>query len=132
VDNVAHGQSDVLVYDNNWPGQVRRVHWNTRTDSWSYVAAQNPSVPGSMYKGNAGTGTLSLIPTTPGWASTSVRSAPNQMWLHGNAYNHAQLLIRDPQERAIGYEGATLVRQIPGATAVFAARLVPPCRCGVG
>jgi hypothetical protein len=130
VDSLGHGKYDVLVYDNNWPGQVRRVHFDTHTNSWSYVAAANPSVPGSMYQGDAKTGTLSLIPTTPGLGvhfcpfcaeSVGSKTAYNQMWLQGNAYNHAELLIRDPQGRAIGYEGANFVRQIPGATAVFPA-----------
>jgi hypothetical protein len=128
VDNRGHGRYDVLVYDNNWPDQVRRVHFDTNTDSWSYVAAVNPSVPDAVYSGDARTGTLSLIPTTPGLgvhfcpfcaAAAGRRNAYNEIRLQGNPYNQAHLLIRDQQGRALGYEGGTLVNLIPGARAVF-------------
>jgi hypothetical protein len=129
VDSLGHGQYDVLVYDNNWPGQARRVHFNTRTNSWSYVAAQNPSIPGSLYKGDARTGTLSLVPTTTGLgvhycpfcASTTPRpqGAYNEMWLQGNPFNHGHLFITDAQEHSIGYDHGNFVSQFPGALAVF-------------
>jgi hypothetical protein len=128
VDSLGRGQYDVLVYDNNWPDQVRRVHFDTRADSWSYVAAVNPSTPGSLYRGNARTNTLSLIPTTPGlgvhvcpFCATSVGPASmyNEMWLEGNPYNHGHLLIRDAQGHAIGYDHGNFVTQFPGASALF-------------
>jgi hypothetical protein len=126
VDSLGHGQYDVLVYDNNWPDQVRRVHFNTRTDSWSYVAAINPSVPGSLYQGNAKTGTLSLVPTTTGLGvhycpfcdNPGVNPNPfYQLWLQGNPYNHGHLFIKLGQ--SIGYDHGTFVNQMPGSSAVF-------------
>ena len=128
VDNLGGGQYDVLVYDNNWPKKVRRVHFDTNANTWSYVAAANPSVPDSVYSGDAQTGTVYLVPTTPGLgvhfcpfcAEAEGRpNAYNEIQLQGNPYNHAHLLIRDPQGRALGYEGSKLVTGIPGATAVF-------------
>ncbi len=127
VDNRGHGLYDVLVYDNNWPGQARRVHFDTNANTWSYVAASNPSVPDSVYSGNAQTGTLYLEPTTPGLgvhfcpfcAATAGPRTYNEIRLAGNPENHAHLLIRDPQGRALGYENGKLVTQIAGATAVF-------------
>jgi hypothetical protein len=128
VDSLGHGKYDMLVYDNNWPGQSRRVHIDTRNNTWSYVAAVNPSVPGSLYRGNARTGTLALIPTTPGLgvhvcpfcASTSGPATKyNQIWLQGNPDNHGHLLISDAQGQRIGYAHGTFVRQFPGATAAF-------------
>jgi hypothetical protein len=128
VDSLGHGQYDVLVYDNNWPDQVRRVHFNTNTNSWSYVAAVNPSVPGSVYRGDARTGTLSLIPTTPGLGvhvcpfCTTPNGNPypyTETWLQGNPYNHGHLLIRDDQGHEIGYDHGVFTRKFPGATAVF-------------
>ncbi len=128
VDDRGGGRYDVLVYDNNWPGQTRRVHFDTNSDSWSYVAGANPSVPDSVYNGNAQTGTVSLVPTTPGLGvhfcpfcagAVGRPNADNEIRLQGNPDNHAHLLIRDQQGRALGYEGSTLVSQIPGARAVF-------------
>jgi hypothetical protein len=128
VDSLGHGRYDVLVYDNNWPDQVRRIHVNTRTDSWSYVAAINPSVPGSVYKGNAQTGTLSLVPTTTGLgvhycpfcANPGVNPNPYyQLWLQGNPYNHGHLFIQNPQGQGIGYDHGNFISQMPGASAVF-------------
>jgi hypothetical protein len=69
-----------------------------------------------------------LLPTTPGLgvhfcpfcADAAGRpNAYNELELQGNPDNHAQLLIRDPQGRALGYEGGKLISQIPGASAVF-------------
>lgn len=127
VDSRGGGRYDVLVYDNNWPGQVRRVHFDTHANTWSYVAAANPSVPDSTYTGNAKTGTLNLIPATPGLGvhfcpfcdQADGRPTYNQLSLEGNPYNHAHLLIRDPQGRALGYVGGKLVSQIPNARAMF-------------
>ncbi len=128
VDSRGGGRYDVLVYDNNWPGQVRRVHFDTHADTWSYVAAANPSVPDSVYNGNAKSGTLNLVPTTPGLGvhfcpfcaeAVGRPNAYNEIRLAGNPYNHAHLLIHDPQGRALGYEGGQLVSRIPGARAVF-------------
>ena len=128
VDNLGGGKYDVLVYDNNWPDKVRRVHFDTNADTWSYVAAANPSVPDSVYEGSAQTNTLYLNPTTPGLgvhfcpfcAEAAGRpGALNEIRLEGNPYNHAHLLIRDSQRRALGYEGEKLVSGIPGGSAVF-------------
>ena len=128
VDSRGGGRYDVLVYDNNWPGQTRRVHFDTNSDSWSYVAAANPSVPDSEYNGNAQTNTVSLIPTTPGLGvhfcpfcaeAAGPPNADNELRLEGNPDNHAHLLIHDPLGRALGYEGGKLVSEIPGARAVF-------------
>jgi hypothetical protein len=128
VENLGGGKSDVLVYDNNWPKQVRRVHFDTNSNTWSYVAAANPSVPDSVYNGDAQSGTVYLVPTTPGLGvhfcpfcaeAAGHPNAYNEIRLAGNPYNHAHLLIRDPQGRALGYEGEKLVKAIPGATADF-------------
>ena len=127
VDDRGRGRYDALVYDNNWPDQVRRVQFDTHSNSWSYVAAVKRSAPAAVYRGNARTGTLGLLPTTPG---LGVHSCPfcagavgrakayNEIQLQGNPYNHAHLLIRDTQSRALGYAGGKFVNQIPGARTV--------------
>jgi hypothetical protein len=128
VASRGHGLYDVLVYDNNWPDQVRRVHFNTLADTWSYVAAVNPSMPGSLYRGDAQTGTIELIPTTPGLGvhvcpfCSTANGNPypfTQSWLQGDPYNHGHLLIRDDQGHEIGYDHGVFTRRFPRATAVF-------------
>ena len=56
----------ILVYDNNFPGQTRKVLVNTKTDTWSYRAAANPHAPASRYTGDATTQSLLLLPARPG------------------------------------------------------------------
>ena len=128
VDNRGGGLYDVLVYDNNFPGKVRRVHFDTNANTWNYTASTKPNEPDSVYSGDAQTNTVYLVPTTPGLgvhfcsfcASAVGRpNAYNEIRLEGNPDNHAHLLIRDPQGRALGYEGNQLVSRIPGALAVM-------------
>ena len=104
VDSLGGGQYDVLVYDNNWPGQARRVHFDTNADTWSYVAATSPSVPDSVYSGDAQTNTLYLLPTTPGLGvhfcpfcaeAVGRPNAYNELELQGNPENHAPAI--DPR-----------------------------------
>jgi hypothetical protein len=121
------GKVDVLVYDNNWPGEVRRVHFDTRANTWSYVAGATRSEPDYLYQGNAKTKTISLLPTTPGLGvhycpfcsgGTDRAKTYNEISLQGNPYNHAHLLMRDPQGHALGYQRGKLLTQIPGARVV--------------
>lgn len=68
-----NGQYSIEIYDNNYPGEVRTIHVDTLTNSWSYVASTNPNVPADRYTGNAHTKTLELSPTLPG---TKVQPCP--------------------------------------------------------
>ena len=122
VEDLGRGRYDVLVYDNNWPAETRRLHINTRNNTWNYQFE-----PGDVYRGNAGTKTLFLSPTTPG---LGVHQCPfcsgrsggetrfNELRLEGNPFSHAHLLITDDQGRRIGYVGSRFVNEIPGASAV--------------
>jgi hypothetical protein len=122
VEDRGRGRYDVRVYDNNWPGETRRLHINTRNKTWSYEFE-----PGDVYRGNAGTKTLFLSPTMPGlgvhqcpFCSGRVQGEThfNELRLEGNPSNHAHLLITDDQGRRIGYLGSRFVNEIPGASAV--------------
>ena len=122
VENRGSGRYDILVYDNNWPGTTRRVHVNTRANTWNYQFE-----PGDVYRGNAKTHTLELSPTIPG---LGVHQCPfctgrrgvvtrfNELRLEGDPFNHAHLLITDDQSRRIGHVGRRFVNEIPGASAV--------------
>ncbi len=125
VEERGPGRFDVLIYDNNFPGVTRRLHIDTRADTWSYEF--DPGQPGSLYKGNAKTKTLTLSPITPGlgvqqcpFCAPRSSKAPrfNELRLEGNPFNHAHLLIVDEQGRRLGYVGSRFVSEIPGASAV--------------
>src|SRR5262249_52206247 len=45
VDYKGNGQYEVMIYDNNWPGQSRAIAFDTNKDTWSYDAASNPDDP---------------------------------------------------------------------------------------
>ena len=66
VQNKGNGLFEILIYDNNWPGQTRSIAVDTKADTWTYDAAINPNEANSLYTGNAETKTLSLFPTSPG------------------------------------------------------------------
>jgi hypothetical protein len=66
VDSLGHDRYGIRIYDNNWPGRVRTITVNGRSDTWSYQATQNPHDKSELYVGNAQTKTLQLWNLTPG------------------------------------------------------------------
>jgi hypothetical protein len=125
VEKVGPGEYEILVYDNNWPGNDdRRLQINTNTDTWSYYAMVSPGYPQAMYEGNAKSQTLRLAPVTPG---LGVQPCPfcvgrkgggsdyNQVRLDGTSNEHARLVIIDGKGRKTGFVGNKFVNQIPGA-----------------
>lgn len=125
VEDLGGGQYAVHVYDNNWPGDANRVlSVDTIANTWSYLAATNPSEPGSVYRGNAKTNTFQLWPTRPGLAIQDCtfcvgrqgsNSRYNEIALSSPGDEHAHLLIRDQKGRKVGFENGKLINQIPGA-----------------
>ena len=127
------GQYQVLIYDNNWPGQTRAIAFDTNKDTWSYDAAANPSDPTELYEGDADTKTLVLFPTSPGQGTqpcpfcgtvpkqgstagtTGGGAAPRQIYLTGSATNHSHVLVTDQAGHRLGYVNGKLVNEIPGA-----------------
>jgi hypothetical protein len=125
VEKVGPGEYEVLVYDNNWPGNdERRLQINTNTDTWSYYAMVSPGYPQAMYEGDAKSKSLRLAPVTPG---LGVQPCPfcvgrqgggskyNQVRLDGTAHEHARLVIEDTHGNKTGFVGKEFVNQIPGA-----------------
>ena len=125
VEKTGPGEYEVLVYDNNWPGNDnRRLQINTKTNTWSYYAMVSPGYPQAMYEGNAKSESLRLAPVTPG---LGVQPCPfcvgrqgggskyNQIRLDGTSNEHARLLVVDAQGRKTGLVGNQFVNQIPGA-----------------
>lgn len=125
VEDLGAGKYSVHVYDNNWPGDADRVlSIDTVANTWSYLAATNPSQPGSVYRGNAKTNTLQLWPTRPGFeiqdcpfcvGRQGAKSKYNEVSLSNPGDEHAHLLITDQKGRQTGYLNGKLVNRIPGA-----------------
>jgi hypothetical protein len=125
VEKTGPGEYEVLVYDNNWPGNdTRRLQINTKKNTWSYYAMVSPGYPQAMYEGDAKSKTLRLAPVTPG---LGVQPCPfcvgrqgggskfNQIRLDGTSNEHARLLVVDAKGRKTGLIGDRVVNQIPGA-----------------
>jgi hypothetical protein len=132
-----NGKYEVLIYDNNWPGQSRAIAFDTNKDTWSYQAAANPSDPSELYEGNAQTKTISLFPNTPaaqgtqpcpfcGTQSKNGSTAGNtgatptaEVLLTGSATNHSHVLVTDQAGHRLGRVNGQLVNEIPGARYVL-------------
>lgn len=137
VDRLARGKYAILVYDNNHPGQARKVMVDAKANTWSYRAAVNPKTPGSLYKGNAGSHTLFLLPARPGLGvqscpfcaplgppsfTSALRAAANvtprrplqSIRLQSSGPVNSHLLITDAAGRRLGFIRGKLVNEIPG------------------
>jgi hypothetical protein len=138
------GKVAILVYDNNYPKNIREVNVDRNANTWTYNGSTNPDVTASDYQGDASTNTLEIDPLEPGEskqpcpfcaASTAAQAAyrvgpgvvqaanpapMEEIFLDGNPNNHAHLLITDSQKRHLGYLDGKFVNEIPGATADFA------------
>ena len=127
-----NGQYQVLIYDNNWPGQTRAIAFDTTKDTWSYDAAANPSDPTEHYEGDANTKTIVLFPTSPGrgtqpcpfcdivpsngsTAGSTGAARTAEIYLTGSFTNHSHVLVTDQAGHHLGYLNGQLVNQIPGA-----------------
>ncbi len=129
VDNKGAGTFQVLIYDNNWPGQSRAISFDTKANTWTYDAAVNPGVPNSVYEGDAQTKTISLFPTSPGLGTQpcpfcakqpttgTAKAGDNteEISLMGSTTEHASFVVTDDAGHRLGYINGNLVNQIPGA-----------------
>jgi hypothetical protein len=130
IKSVEDGLYTILVYDNNYPGEVRELLIDERDNSWAYEAAINPQVESELYTGNADTQTLDLTPTSarlvtqectfcaegygflPGAKLASPVPTHNQIFLDGKG----RILITDEQGNRLGYVDGKIVNEIPGAS----------------
>jgi hypothetical protein len=60
------GVFDLVIYDNNFPNQLRTIVVDTNANSWDYLGGTDPSNTNERYVGNAQTGTLELEYLVPG------------------------------------------------------------------
>jgi hypothetical protein len=123
VERASGGVVDVLVYDNNFPGERRVLRIDTARNTWSYVASPNPSIPTSLYEGDLASRTLGLVRASTRLEPQICRdcearrdlvgdyAGARRVWVDGGAH----LLLRDEAGRALGYRNGALVQEIAGA-----------------
>lgn len=118
------GLVDILVYDNNAPGEERAIVVDPMANTWSYRASTDPSVTESEYEGDESTDTLRLGPlaaregrmTCPfcGQSSNGDTTPPRRVDVSGDA----EARIVDAEGHQMGHMGDALVNDIPGARIV--------------
>ena len=130
VEDKGDGLFAILVYDNNYPGEVRELFIDSRDNSWTYETSINPEVETDVWSGNAETETLELTPTSVRFAvqycpfcdsaSSSSHTGGyfaqqaqqfNQIFLDGDGH----ILITDDDGNRLGYVDGKIVNEIPGA-----------------
>lgn len=130
VEDQGGGVFWIMIYDNNYPNEARHIIVDTNADTWEYEAAINPQVASELYRGDANTQTLEIVPTSArlgeqvcDFCSESVSdnghgpvlAAPaqryNEVWMEGDA----AFLLTDSRNRKLGFDGTTFVNQIPEA-----------------
>ncbi|MBI3164823.1 MAG: hypothetical protein HYZ24_09075 [Chloroflexi bacterium] len=130
VEDKGDGLYAILVYDNNYPGQVRELFIDSRDNSWTYETSINPEVATDVWSGNADTQTLDLTPTSArlqtqecsfcgGGVSgigsgkfAALEASFNEIFLDGEGH----ILITDENGNRLGYVDGKIVNEIPGAT----------------
>ena len=97
------GNVDILVYDNNYPNQVRAISVDMKANTWVYSGSPNPAQAEGRYEGDAESKTLEVTPTSArlqqqvcpfcGEATTAAAEAkgkatgqPTQVFLDAAAY----------------------------------------------
>lgn len=125
VEDMGSGIFDVHVYDNNWPDDGnRRLTIKANSNTWSYYTATRPDEPGALYRGDAQTDTLRVMPTLPGLGTQTCtfcvgrqgrNSAYNQISISGSADQSSRLLITDARGNRTGLVRGRMLNEIPGA-----------------
>ena len=130
VEDKGDGLYAILVYDNNYPGEVRELFIDSRDNSWTYETSINPEVESDVWSGNADSETLDLTPTSVrvneqdcpfcdgyGYSSTTggfhamQAQQFNQIFLDGDGH----ILITDDNGNRLGYVDGKIINEIPGA-----------------
>ncbi len=129
VEDKGDGLFAILVYDNNYPGEVRELFVDSRDNSWTYETSINPEVETDVWSGNADTESLDLTPTSARLeaqtcpfcegAYSSINGklaapaqAVNQIFLDGEGH----ILITDDSGNRLGYVDGKIINEIEGAS----------------
>jgi len=142
VEDMGNGTAKILIYDNNFPDEVKAIEVNKTANTWKYITSINPKKPPKVYSGNASTHNLEVSSlssrlgtqkcqfcnernVTNPQESQAVQSGEVliQVWLFGDAH----LLITDAIGQRIGYlPSGEFVNEIPNASAKFFKTLEAP------
>lgn len=133
VEDMGNGTDNILIYDNNFPKEIKAIAVNKTSNTWSYIVKINPKAPPEVYNGNSSTRNLevSSISSRMGTQKCQVCDEGNvaapqksqdvesgqgyiQVWLDGSAH----LLITDAIGRRIGFlDSGEFINEIPKAEA---------------
>jgi hypothetical protein len=135
VEDAGNGVYRVHVYDNNFPGETKYLTVDSKTETWRYRTASDPSKTASDYVGSKTTETLSLkklsdrnrkrfecpFAEDSEGGESNESSADNPEEIYFSFGGEGDLLITDPNGRQIGYDAKKKaeVNQIPGAEIVY-------------
>ena len=122
------GKFDVVLYDNNFPykgddpdSSNRRLHIDTKTDSWDYTVSATPDAEQDKWIGKGEQNQIRLTREEdhrlPLPCAVCGRQGLGQtmVGLTGDVERHGHLRITDGQGRVTGFQDGKLVNEIPGA-----------------
>jgi hypothetical protein len=118
VKDVGSGHYQILVYDNNYPDQIRVIEVDRNSESWTYQGATNSDEPESTYEGDANSLTLQLEPVYAQLVMqncTTCNQEACQIWVEGEA----SILIVDDRQRMLGFVDGRQINEIPGAKVIY-------------
>lgn len=135
VEDKGDGVFAVLVYDNNYPDQLRPVTFDTTENTYEYVGGTNPSETGLLFGGGPEDTPADLTPTTIGeqilpcpfcedteaggdededGTKSAAAPAMSELTLQGNVENHPHLVITDEEGNTTGFVDGVLKEEIEG------------------
>lgn len=132
VEDIGNSVFRVHVYDNNFPGETKYVTVDSKTETWRYRTASDPSKTASDYVGSTKTETLSLKKMSDRNrkrfecpfgedVEESEGNTNNTEEIYFSFGGEGDLLITDPNGKQIGYDGKKKaeVNQIQGAEIIY-------------
>jgi hypothetical protein len=125
VHSTPDGKGELVIYDNNYPGQDRVITFDPDQDSWTFSASANPQSSAHVYTGDAHTKSLILVPVDD---AVGVQHCPfcgdhdpddaEAGFRTVSSMGAGDVLVEDDQGHAIGTQGRDLVHDFPGAVAL--------------
>jgi hypothetical protein len=126
ISNLGGGRYQILVYDNNYPGDTRGVDIDTNAQTWSYATQTDPESGQPVdWSGKGTSNELNLIPVSAVEqhqnfsTATGAGEGVDTIALGGDPDRHAHLLITAAGGRKLGFEQGRFVNQIPGARVIY-------------